>query len=89
MIKRHFQYGPNEFNRDIWELGEGYTLTAKSVNFSDNPIKHSLCSAGMVLSLMIYGCQMKMFMDIPCPAKMEIQNLSLTLMPFFQAPSSI
>jgi len=28
--------GPNEFNRDIWELGEGYTLTANSVNFSDN-----------------------------------------------------
>ena len=34
--------GPNEFNGDIWELGEGYTLTATSVNFSENPSKAQL-----------------------------------------------
>jgi len=34
--------GPDEFKRDIWELGEGYNLTARSVNFNTYPYNAQL-----------------------------------------------
>ena len=34
--KKTLLVGPNEFNGEIWELGEGYNLTATSVNFTVN-----------------------------------------------------
>jgi len=40
--KKTLSVGTDEFNGNIWELGEGYTLTAKSVNFSENTYKAQL-----------------------------------------------
>jgi len=34
--------GPNEFNEDIWELGDGYTLTVKSIEAKSDPRKARL-----------------------------------------------
>jgi S-layer protein (TIGR01567 family) len=40
--KKTLSVGTDEFNGDIWELGEGYNLTAMLVNFSENPYKAQL-----------------------------------------------
>lgn len=49
--KKTLSVGYNEFEGDTWELGEGYTLTATSVNFSENPskVQLSLRRNGVVL----------------------------------------
>lgn len=40
--KKTLSVGNDEFNGDMWELGEGYTLKAMSVNFSKNPYQAQL-----------------------------------------------
>jgi S-layer protein (TIGR01567 family) len=37
--KKTLQIGYNEFSGETWEMGEGYTLAAPSVNYSENPRK--------------------------------------------------